>query len=84
MSRKPAFTELVLGRTTYEYPAGVRARDMTELVDRTGVCIFVVDRMGKGMPPAVARWIRSRSVRLLGNAKAEFFVFDSPRCPKAP
>ena len=83
MSRKPAFTELVLGRTTYEYPAGVRARDMTELVDRTGVCIFVVDRMDEGMPRAVARWIRSRSVRLLGNANTEFFVFDSPRCPEA-
>ena len=80
MSRKPAFTELVLGRTTYEYPAGVRASDMAELVNRTGVCIFVVDRLDQGMPLDIARWIRSRSVRLPGSAKTAFFVYDSPRC----
>lgn len=80
MSRKPAYTELALGRTTYEYPAGVRASDMADLVNRTGVCIFVVDRVDSGVPLDVVRWLRSRSTRSLRVGATKFVVYDSPRC----
>lgn len=80
MSRKPAYTELALGRTTYEYPAGVRASDMAELVNRTGVCIFVIDAVNSGVAPELTRWLRSRSARSLVFGATEFVIYDSPRC----
>jgi len=80
MSRKPAYTELALGRTAYEYPAGVQASDMPSLVNRTGVCIFVIDRMDSGVPLDVARWLRARSTRSLSVGPTEFVIYDFPRC----
>lgn len=80
VSRKPAFTELAVGRPTFEYPLGVRPGDLAELARRTGACIFVIDRVDSGLPEDIATWLRAHSSRIIRVGPTEFVVYDSERC----